>query len=237
MTDWSEEDSAHFIDRGRFYVPQRERQAAIVATLVPRLPDAVVVVDLCCGEGPLAAAVLAAHPDAEVVGLDGSPAMRAAAARRLAGAGERFRTGACALWPLSVPELPPLRAIVSSLALHHVQHADKPAFYAALHERLAVGGALVIADLVAPASEAARVVAADGWDATVQAADAAAGAGGAAWQSFVAERWNWFRYPDAVDHPAPLAQELEWLRGAGFTGVDVVWADCGHAIFGGFRER
>jgi hypothetical protein len=47
----------------------------------------------------------------------------------------------------------------------------------------------------------------------------------------------WFRHPDAIDHPAPLAQELEWLRGAGYKGVDVVWADCGHAIFCGFRGR
>ena len=35
---WTEDDSAHFLDRGRFFVPQRERQSAVVAALVPRLP-------------------------------------------------------------------------------------------------------------------------------------------------------------------------------------------------------
>ena len=232
---WTEDDSAHFLDRGRFFVPQRERQAAVVAALVPRLPEATLVVDLCCGEGPLAAAVLAAHPEVEVLGLDGSAAMRAAAEERLAAHAGRFRTAACELLPLRLPDLPPLRAVVSSLALHHVAHADKPTLYRALRERLAPGGALVVADLVAPASDAARAVAADGWDAAVQAADRAGGAGGAAWRAFEESRWNWFRWPDEVDRPAPLARELDWLREAGFTGVDCVWADCGHAIFGGWR--
>lgn len=233
--EWSEADSAQFLRLAPFFVPHRERQARTVAALVPRLPTADLVVDLCCGEGLLATAVLAAQPEANVVCLDRSPALRAAAERRLAGDGARVRTATCSLLPLAMPELPPLRAIVSSLALHHVPHADKPAVYAALHARLAPGGALIVADLVAPASELARELAAREWDAAVQEADARAGAGGSAWAEFVALRWNWFRFPEEVDHPALLAVELDWLRAAGFTGVDCVWADCGHAVFGGYR--
>jgi tRNA (cmo5U34)-methyltransferase len=234
MRSWSEEDSAHFLDRGRFYVPQRERQAAMVAALVPRLAAATTVVDLCCGEGPLAAAVLATQPEARVVGLDGSPAMRAAAERRLGGFGERFATAACELQALELPALPPLRAIVSSLALHHVEHAAKPALYRRLAAALAAGGALLVADLVAPVSPLGLRLAAEGWDAAVRGADQEAGAGGAAWARFEAERWNWFRYPDEVDHPAPIADELGWLGAAGLTAVEVFWADCGHAVFGGY---
>jgi tRNA (cmo5U34)-methyltransferase len=230
---WTESDSAHFLDVGRFYVPQRERQAAIVAALVPRLPQALEVIDLCAGEGLLAEAVLGAQPEATVFGLDGSPAMRAAAERRLLRFGARFRTAACDLHRLAIPAGAPRRAIVSSLALHHVEHAAKPALYRALHDALAPGGALVVADLVRPATPAGWELAAAGWDAAVQAADAAGAAGGAVWQRFQDERWNWFRFPDEMDRPAPIAQELDWLRAAGFTGVDVHWADCGHAIFGG----
>jgi tRNA (cmo5U34)-methyltransferase len=258
VSEWSELDSDRFLDLGSFFVPERGRQASLVAALVPRLPDADLVVDLCCGEGLLAAAILGAQPEARVLGLDGSPAMRAAAERRLAAftaptllpatpgaelapspagspVGPRFETGPCELRPLTLPALPPLRAIVSSLALHHVLHADKPAFYAALRALLAPGGALVVADLVAPANPHVANVMADGWDDSVRAADAAAGARGRAWEEFAATRWNLFRYPDPVDHPAPLAQELDWLRGAGFTGVDVAWADRGHAVFAGYR--
>jgi tRNA (cmo5U34)-methyltransferase len=236
MRTWSEDDSAHFLDVGDLYVPHRQRQAAMVAALVPPLPEATLVVDLCCGEGPLSAAVLAAHPEVKVVGLDGSATMRAAAEKRLAAVGERFRTAVCELRPLALPDgLPPLRAVVSSLALHHVTHSEKPALYRDLLARLAPGGALVVADLVAPASEAARELAANGWDAAVQQADAAAGAGGEGWRQFVESRWNWFRFPDEVDRPAPLAQELRWLAEAGFEGVDAVWCDAGHAVFVGYR--
>jgi tRNA (cmo5U34)-methyltransferase len=130
----------------------------------------------------------------------------------------------------------PRRAIVSSLALHHVAHAAKPELYRQLHGALAPGGVLVNADLVLPQDGAAWDDAAESWDAAVRAADAAAEAGGAIWQQFLDDRWNWFRYPDHdVDHPAPLAVELDWLRSAGFRQVDAHWLDCGHAIWSGTR--
>ena len=236
MREWSEADSALFLDFGRFYVPERERQRTLVASLVPRLSGARLVVDLCCGEGLLSEAVLGAQPEAVVVGLDGSPAMRAAAERRLAAQGARFVTASCDLHALELPSGEPLRAIVSSLALHHVPHAKKPALYRRLHDALAPGGALLIADLVCPPTAAGREAAAAEWDESVRRADLAAGTGGAVFARFEADRWNWFRYPDEVDHPAPLASELEWLREAGFVDLDVPWAGCGHAVYCGFRR-
>jgi tRNA (cmo5U34)-methyltransferase len=232
---WSEQDSAYFLEYGRYYVPERERQMTLVASLVPVLTEASTVADLCCGEGLLAEAVLAAQPDASVLGLDGSPAMRLAAERRLAAFGARFATAACDLHALRLPATGPLRAIVSSLALHHVPHEAKPDLYRRLVAALAPGGALIVADLVCPATPSARETAAAAWDDAVRRADAAAGAGGAVWQRFATDRWNWFRYPDEIDHPAPVASELDWLRAAGLGGVDVFWADAGHAVFGGFR--
>jgi tRNA (cmo5U34)-methyltransferase len=237
MREWSEADSAYFLDHGRFFVPERERQMALLTALVPRLPDARAVVDLCCGEGLLSAALLAAQAEAVVVGLDGSPAMRAAAERRLAARGARFTTGECDLHALELPATGPLRAIVSSLALHHVPHERKAALYRRLHDALAPGGALLIADLVCPPTAAGREAAAAEWDESVRQADLAAGAGGAVFARFEADRWNWFRFPDEIDHPAPLASELEWLREAGFVDLEVPWVGCGHAVYGGFRRR
>lgn len=237
MGAWTERDSAYFLDVGRFYVPQRERQAEIVAAMVPRLPHAGEVIDLCGGEGLLAEAILEAQPEATVLDLDGSAAMRAAAERRLARFGPRFGTAPCDLQSLAIPGGHSLRGIVSSLALHHVEHSAKPALYRKLHDALAGGGALVVADLVRPAGPEAWELAAIGWDAAVRAADAASGSGGAVWRRFEEHRWNWFRFPDEVDHPALLADELDWLRAAGFSAVDVAWADCGHAIFGGTVPR
>jgi tRNA (cmo5U34)-methyltransferase len=235
MSPWTEQDSEHFLDVGRFYVPDRARQVELVAALVPRLTDAHRVADICCGEGLLAEAVLAAQPEATALGLDGSPEMLRAAERRLAGFGGRFTTAPCDIRSLEIPAGAPLRGIVSSLALHHVDHAAKRLLYRRFHDALAAGGALVIADLYRPAGVVAWEAAAEGWDAAVRAADAAAGMGGAVWRRFQDDRWNWFRFPDDYDKPAALADELAWLAAAGFDAVDVYWADCGHAVYGGTR--
>jgi len=235
MGVWTERDSAHFLDVGRYYVPHRERQIELVTALVPRPSEARQVIDLSCGEGLLAEAVLAAQPEATALGLDGSPTMRRAAERRLERFGARFATAPCDVHALELPAVAPLRGIVASLALHHVDHAAKPDLYRQLHDALAPGGALVIADLYRPASAGAWEAAATGWDAAVRANDTAAGMGGAVWRRFQDDRWNWFRYPDDYDQPAPLADELAWLGSAGFTAVDVYWADCGHAVYGGTR--
>ncbi len=49
------------------------------------------------------------------------------------------------------------------------------------------------------------------------------------------ERWNIYDYPDPVDKPSTLLEQLRWMEGAGFEGVDVFWARAGHALLGGYR--
>lgn len=70
-----------YVDPGVF-VPRR-RSALLVRVAVQRLPPAGVVVDLCCGSGALAAAVLARRPDARVHAADLDPAAVRCARRNL----------------------------------------------------------------------------------------------------------------------------------------------------------
>lgn len=58
---WSEGDSGEFIDYGRYFVPDREAQSDIISRLIPAMPDPFQVVELCCGEGQLAEAILERH--------------------------------------------------------------------------------------------------------------------------------------------------------------------------------
>src|SRR5262245_41833844 len=111
MTDWSEQESALFLDRARYYVPYRDRQIALVTALVPRLAHATEVIDLGCGEGLLGEAILAAQPDATVLALDGSAAMREAAALRMRSYGARYRAAPCELEQFVPPAGAPRRAI------------------------------------------------------------------------------------------------------------------------------
>jgi tRNA (cmo5U34)-methyltransferase len=191
-------------------------------------------VELCCGDGRLAERLLDALPEVEVRCFDGSPAMLSAAVRRLARFGDRWRGAEFDLRTFDGAGLDrPVRAVVSSLAVHHLDGAGKAELYRRAFGLLDPGGALLVADLVLPASPAATALAADLWDETTRA-QAETQAGGA-WERFVELRWNFFRHPDDVDQPSSLRDHLRWLEAAGFDGVDVFWAHAGHAVYGGFK--
>lgn len=233
---WSEGDSQAFIDFGRYFVPERERQAATVCALIPAREGPFTALDLACGEGLLAEAILARFPAATVVGLDLSPTMLARASERLAAYGERFQARqfdlADAAWRSPTGGA---HAIVSSLSVHHLDAAQKRALFADLWRMLAPGGALVIADVVLAATPEARELAAATWDEEVARRALELDGDTAALDYFRRQGWNMYRadVPDDYDKPSTLAEQLGWLAEAGFVGVDVAWMLAGHAIFAG----
>ncbi|MFN8498570.1 MAG: class I SAM-dependent methyltransferase [Anaerolineae bacterium] len=234
---WQETDSAAFIERGAVFTPARDEIEAALLALIPAHNDeAFTVVEIGVGAGWLSEAILRAYPNAAVVGRDGSPRMRQAAAARLAPYGARadvrpFRLEDDA-W---LADLRDIRAFVSCLVIHHLDDGGKRALFAALHERLAPGGALLVADLVAPTSEPARRYAARSWDAAVRRQSLDLTGDTAAYDEFVATQWNLFDTPDPVDMPSPLADQLHWLADIGYVGADAFWVRAGHAVYGGYR--
>ena len=242
-TSWDEGDSQYFIDRGRFFVPDREEQIAILRDLIPQPAETgepCHLVELCCGEGLLSGALLEHFPAATVHGYDGSATMLEAAAAGLAAYGERFDVQLFDLAESSWRHFPwPVHAIVSSLAVHHLDGAGKAALFADLHAALAPGGVLLLADLVLPVHAEGRAVAARGWDEAVRERSQKLGGDLEAYEIFKRERWNYYRDPaadaDPADHPSPLFDQLRWLAAAGFSGVDVFWMKAGHAIYGGIK--
>jgi len=101
------------------------------------------------------------------------------------------------------------------------------------------GGAVVIADLVQPATSAAQALAARAWDESVRHRSLERAGHLGPFEKFVHERWNLYADPDPdpIDQPSPLLDQLRWLEEAGLAGVDVFWMKAGHAVFGGVRER
>jgi tRNA (cmo5U34)-methyltransferase len=233
---WSEDNSLAFLDYGRFFVPDREEQIAILVQLVPHAEGQFVVLDLGCGDGLLAQAILEAHPQATVVGLDRSATMLHSARERLARFGRRFATQAVLLEDLHrLRQAPAPLCVVSSLAIHHLDASQKQGLFREVFAQLLPGGTLAIADLMAPAHPLAQRVAADAWDESVRSRSLALSGSLQAYEVFLAQRWNAHRYlePDDIDKPSGLAEQLEWLGAAGFVDLDVCWMRAGHAIFGG----
>jgi tRNA (cmo5U34)-methyltransferase len=231
---WNEAISQTFIDYGRYFVPDRQTQIETLCRLFPKDPATLQVLELCCGEGLLAEAILERLPAACLTGLDGSPEMLRQAGQRLARFGERFLGQPFDLagreWRRPDGYY---QAILSSLAIHHLDGQAKQLLYQDLYEMLSSGGVLLIADLIQPVSAAGLENAAQAWDASViQQALAFDGHSGA-YEFFERECWNIFRHPDPMDMPSGLYEQLNWLSQAGFTAVDVYWLKAGHAIYGG----
>jgi tRNA (cmo5U34)-methyltransferase len=237
--NWSEAASRTFIDFGRYFVPEREQQIAAFVDLIPAHDQPFTILELCCGEGLLAGALLERFPTCTVYGFDGSPVMLEHARQQLAQYGDRFQTQlfnlADSSWRV---QKWPVHALVSSLTIHHLDGAQKQQLFQDLARLLEPGGVFLIADVIAPASRAGAELAAKAWDAAVRRRALAIDGNLDALDYFEREHWNMYRYPevDDIDKPSRLLDQLKWLEQAGFTDVDVFWMQAGHALFGGRKH-
>ncbi len=231
---WDEGNSRDFVDYGRYFVPERERQMAVVAGLIPATDEPFQVVELCCGEGLLAEVILDRYPACSLFGLDGSATMRRAARARLVRFGGRFRCRDFDLADSAWTDITgPIQAVVSSLCIHHLDGQGKQALFSQVHRALAPGGAFIVADLIQPAGDLGLESAAQGWDDAVRLQAARESDQQAIFDNFRQMQWNHFRTPDPFDKPSGLLEQLKWLESAGFVEVDVYWMEAGHAIYGG----
>ncbi|MEV7218409.1 class I SAM-dependent methyltransferase [Streptomyces sp. NPDC093681] len=223
-TGWLDDDTALFVRYGDAFVPRRTEQFDIVCDLLGELPRPSIV-ELGCGDGRLTERLLGRLHHTRVAAVDASAGMLALARTRLAGFTGRVTLRRAAMEEDTALADGPHGAVVTSLAVHHLDDRAKQALYRRVRGVLAPGGVFVMADLVAPVGPAPLALAAARWDAEVHAADPAAAV------PFESARWNTFRYPDPVDRPSPVGAHLNRLARAGFRDVDVCWLYAGHAVF------
>jgi tRNA (cmo5U34)-methyltransferase len=234
--EWTSESSEVFRQLASVAVPRRAEQIATLLTLIPAdRSTAFKVVELASGEGYLSQAILTAFPKATVLALDGEATMRAATAQRLSRFGGR---GAVDAFDMARDDwyglLDGADCVVSSLCVHHLDGQGKQVLFKAVCARLTANGALLIADIVhSPRVEANEVYAAQ-WDHSAEA-QAREQDAQIAYDYFVSEKWNHYRYPDPFDQPSPLFDQLVWLKDAGFAAADCFWLYAGHAIYGGYK--
>ncbi len=233
QSNWSEDNSVTYQKLAAVVVPRRAEQMAALLTLLPFGRDeAFHVVELASGEGYLADAILRAFPQSTLLALDLSQTMRATTVERLVPYGARARVAA---FDMAASDwyslLDGADAVLSSLCVHHLNAAGKQALFAAVGQRLSRRGAFLIADLLLPQRPQARELFAATYDSTVRAQAAE----DALYEAYLRTEWNYYRYPDDMDQPSPLFDQLTWLSQAGFSGVDCFWLHAGHAVYGGYK--
>jgi SAM-dependent methyltransferase len=201
-----------------------------MAGLLPFAPgEAFTFLDLGAGTGAASRTILAEHPGAAAILADFSAEMMRAGEREMQPFAGRYRYVEFAMsgggpWPAAIPAA--LDAVVTSLCVHHLPDERKRALFAEIFARLAPGGWYLNYD---PVSAADPVVEAT-WERVNDAGDPEAAARRANRTPLEQARWD-----NHVRYILPLGPQLEYLRSAGFEGIDVYWKQLEHVIYGGRR--
>src|SRR5207245_10579858 len=113
------------------------------------------IVEWSSREGSLAQAILERFHACHYIAFDGSAVMRQHMRERLTQFSERLEIRPFELaereWRTTLPG--PLRCVVSSLSIHHLFDEEKQQLFRELAEHLEPGGALLVADIIKPATQ------------------------------------------------------------------------------------
>jgi tRNA (cmo5U34)-methyltransferase len=158
-------DPATYLDMVREEVPAYDelQDAVAAATAGPGVER---VLELGVGTGETSRRVLEVHPGSELIGVDESADMLAAASAQLEHADLRV-----ARLEDPLPE-GSFDLVVSALAVHHLDGDGKADLFARIADRLRPGGRFVLGDVVIPDDPADAITPIDGvYDTPSRAAD------------------------------------------------------------------
>jgi SAM-dependent methyltransferase len=192
--EWSDADHVrHYLDRADEF-PRRAEGEGVLLVHVPHHVGR--VLDLGTGDGRLLALLQRDREWLFGVGLDGSEVMLNAARERFAGEERIELVEHDLINPL--PQLGRFDAVVSSMAIHHLEHDRKRALYAEVFELLEPGGVFANFEHVASPTERLHL-------------------------AFYAAIGEPLEYEDPSDRLLDVEAQLRYLRDAGFTDVDCYW--------------
>ena len=216
--------AAEYTALRRRLVPDFDRfyDTAVDAVALAYDPGAAIrVLDLGAGTGLLGERLLGVFPRARLVLLDGSESMLAEARERLGSAVDAVHVGDLAG---SLPD-GPFDAIVSALAIHHLDDSDKRALMRRARRSLAPGGVFVNAEQLEGPTPALQEAYTARWIADCRAL-------GATEPEIAAARERM-----RLDRCADLASQLQWLREAGFAAVECLYKAWRFGVYAGFTKR
>jgi SAM-dependent methyltransferase len=212
---------------------RREREDAapqrFMAALLPfGEQDAFTFLDLGAGTGAASRAILDLHPRSTAILADFSAVMRGLGELEMAPYAGRYRyvefDMSASDWPATIPGA--LDAVVTSLCVHHLPDDRKQSLFTEIFGHLAPGCWYLNYD---PVRTDDPVVAAT-WERVNDSRDPEAAVRRLHRTPEEQARWD-----NHVRFISPLPQQLEYLRLAGFHGVDVYWRQLDYVLYGGCR--
>ena len=232
---WQTEPIASsYIEGVRGAIPLAQHQLDVMQRLIAACGIPVRrVLDLGCGDGVLAAAVLDRFPEAEAVLMDFSETMLDATRRRFAGRSAvhiLHADYALSSWTQAVAGFAPFTAIVSGYSIHHQPDARKIEIYREIFGLLEPGGIFLNVEHVKSPTP---------WVESVHDElfiDHLAHHHHQQNRDQLAHHYH-NRADKAANILAPVEDQCRWLGGIGYTDVDCYLKIFELAVFGGRRPR
>jgi tRNA (cmo5U34)-methyltransferase len=176
------------------------------------------VLDLGAGTGSFAAHVAAVYPNARFVLMDVADKMLDAARERFIGEGDRFAFEIADYRHLEGKEEYDL--VVSSLSIHHLTDEEKAGLFKSIHGILKPAGAFINIDQIRGETETLRRLNWNRWLRHVQSS----GATDEQIQTSIKRRTTY-------DKDALLSDQMDWLKKAGFSDVEIVYKNFFLGVF------
>ena len=210
---------------------KRAAQRQFMAALLPfGEQDAFTFLDLGAGTGAASRAILGLHPRSTAILADFSAEMMGAGEQEMQPFAGRYRyvefdmsTGQ---WPAAIPAA--LDAVVTSMCVHHLPDDRKQGLFAEIFNHLVPGGWYLNYDPVSTRDPVVETT----WERVNDRDDPVAAA-----KRLHRTPEQQARYDNHVRYIIPLDRQLEYLRSAGFRGIDVYWKRLENVIYGGCRPR
>lgn len=230
-TAWQNPEVArHFLDERRAAVPYGADQVTLMVRLVEHLrPEPGRALDLGCGDGLLARALLERFSDASAALVDHSAPMleRARAAMAEYGSRVSIHHGDLAQPLRFIIGDGPFDVVVSGYAIHHLPDERKRFLYGEIFGLLTPGGVFVNVEHVQSVTPRGEAL----WDRLM--VEHLARHSGKPEAQVEAEYHG--RLDRADNILAPLETQLAWLREIGFAEVDCYFKWLELAVFAGVR--
>jgi ubiquinone/menaquinone biosynthesis C-methylase UbiE len=238
-SNWQNPDFvAKFLQNVRGAIPLTIEQIEIMLQLiaVARGEHLGTFLDLGCGEGVLAAAILDEHPEARGVLVDISEPMLDAARQQLDAHTHRLEFLEADIaepgWVRRVAPHAPLDAVVSGFATHHLPDARKQALYREIFDLLPPEGIFINIEHVSSATRWTESVLDDYMIDAIFGKELKSSPGKN--RASVAREY-YARAEKDANILAPLEVQCDWLREIGFENVECFLKIAELAVFGGQR--
>jgi tRNA (cmo5U34)-methyltransferase len=225
----SEEMVQHWVKEATAQERNRAEQRRLMADLLPFGDDQeFTFLDLGAGTGAASRAILERHPRATAILADFSAQMMAAGEQQMQPYSGRYRTVEFDMttgqWPGGIPSQ--LDAIVTSMCVHHLTDERKQGLFGEIFDHLVPGGWYFNYDPVSAPDPAVGQI----WERIGDRENPEA-----AHRRHHRTPEEQARWDNHVRYIIPLDQQLDYLRSAGFAGIDIFWKKLENVIYGGYR--